>query len=71
MVGIIGIATGLILNEGEPTLRVNYIRVVTNGSWKVLTDEMRRCEELEYHNGPNGHSYDDMVRLNALSNREI
>lgn len=31
MVGIIGIATGLILNEGEPTLRVNYIRVVANG----------------------------------------
>lgn len=30
MVGIIGITTGLILNEGKPTSGVNDFRVVTN-----------------------------------------
>ena len=70
MVGIIGITTGLILNEGKPASSVNDIRVVTNRMLGILTDEMLQFEELGYHSGPNGHSYEDIVRLNVPSNGE-
>lgn len=71
VVGIIGIATRLILNKCEPTLRVNYIRVVTNGAKGLLTDETQQFLGLGYHNGPNGRSYEDLISFSVPSNREV